>query len=85
MSGRRRRGRKKPKGAFGRIGFYKMTPVDRTAAIVTSTSAGQRRVIKTQKPKKKRWQKLSRARLEMRFKQLQQLEEAERQEKPKPS
>jgi len=34
MSGRRRRGRKKPKGAFGRIGFYKMTPVDRTAAIV---------------------------------------------------
>jgi hypothetical protein len=43
----RGRGGKEPKGAFGKIGFYKMTPIDRTAATVTK--AGQRRVFRNQK------------------------------------
>ena len=35
----RGRGGKEPKGAFGKLAFYKMPPINRTAAIVTDAKA----------------------------------------------
>lgn len=77
---RQRRG-KQSKGTLGKIRFFKMKPIDRTAAIVTGAGKGAApKDHKATKPNKskKRWRKLSRAWLKMRFEQLQQLEKAQK-------